>query len=296
MSRRVRIGILVAIIGVVLAAAGIWVLSNIVQQSLAPRPAPTPLPPATETVVMTTHAVALGTVLEPRDLKLVEVPVELAPPGTLTNIETAVGRFSKVDLASGEVLLDHHLADPTNVSHDVAFILEDDQVLLAFPANDLMSALSVIQRGDQVDIFVTLQQEVRIVREGPDGVVVSQGGEEEVEIVDLTFDAMQRVEITALIADIVYEEQQQQAPSVPVVGEEQEPQPQPTPKPSEITVQAYLLALSPQDALVLKHLKDIGAQFDFVLRSPTSTEIFDTTPINSDYLMDRYELEIPKPR
>ncbi len=296
MSRRVRVGILVAIVGIALAAAGIWVLSNIVQQSLAPRPAPTPLPPATETVVMTTHAVALGTVLEERDLKLVEVPVELAPPGTLDNIEAALGRFSKVDLASGEVLLDHHLADPTNVSHDVAFILEDDQVLLAFPANDLMSSLSVVQRGDQVDIFVTLQQEVRIVREGPDGVVVAQGGEEEVEVVDLTFDAMQRVGITALVADIVYEEQPQQAPSVPVVGEEQEPQPQPTPKPSEITVKAYLLAMSPQDALVLKHLKDIGAEFDFVLRSPTSTEIFDLTPINSDYLMDRYELEIPKPR
>lgn len=296
MSRRVRVGILVAIVGIALAAAGIWVLSNIVQQSLAPRPAPTPLPPATETVVMTTHAVALGTVLEERDLKLVEVPVELAPPGTLSNIEAAVGRFSKVDLASGEVLLDHHLADPTNVAHDVAFILEDDQVLLAFPANDLMSSLSVIQRGDQVDIFVTLTQEVRIVREGPDGVLVAQGGEEETETVQLTFDAMQRVEITALVADIVYEEQPQQAPSVPVVGEEQEPQPQPTPKPEEITVKAYLLALAPQDALVLKHLKDIDAQFDFVLRSPTSTEIFDLTPINSDYLMDRYELEIPKPR
>jgi len=295
LSRRVRVGILVAIVGIALAAAGIWVLSNIVQQSLAPRPAPTPLPPATESVVMTTHAVALGTVLDTRDLKLVEVPVELAPPGTLNNIEAAVGRFSKVDLASGEVLLDHHLADPTNVSHDVAFILEDDQVLLAFPANDLMSSLSVVQRGDQVDIFVTLSQEVRIVREGPDGVLVAQGGEQETETVELTFDAMQRVEITALVADIVYEEQPQQAPSVPLGGEE-EPQPQPTPKPAEITVKAYLLALSPQDALVLKHLKDIGAEFDFVLRSPTSTEIFDLTPINSDYLMDRYELEIPKPR
>jgi Flp pilus assembly protein CpaB len=295
LSRRVRVGILVAIVGIALAAAGIWVLSNIVQQSLAPRPAPTPLPPATESVVMTTHAVALGTVLDTRDLKLVEVPVELAPPGTLNNIEAAVGRFSKVDLASGEVLLDHHLADPTNVSHDVAFILEDDQVLLAFPANDLMSSLSVIQRGDQVDIFVTLSQEVRIVREGPDGVLVAQGGEQETETVELTFDAMQRVEITALVADIVYEEQPQQAPSVPLGGEG-EPQPQPTPKPAEITVKAYLLALSPQDALVLKHLKDIGAEFDFVLRSPTSTEIFDLTPINSDYLMDRYELEIPKPR
>ena len=295
MSRRVRVGILIAIIGVVLAAAGIWVLSNMVQQSLAPRPAPTPLPPATEAVVKTTHSVALGTVLESRDLKLVEVPVELAPPGSLNNIEAAVGRFSKVDLASGEVLMEHHLADPTNVTHDVAFILEDDQVLLAFPASDLMSSMSIIQRGDQIDIFATLTQEVRIVREGPDGVVVAQGGEEETETVQLTFDAMQRVEITALVADIVYEEQPQQAPAVPIGGEG-EPQPQPTPKPAEITVKAYLLALFPQDALVLKHLKDIGANFDFVLRSPTSTDDFDLTPINSDYLMDLYELEIPKPR
>ena len=89
--------------------------------------------------------------------------------------------------------------------------------------------------------------------------------------------------------------QPQQAPAVPIVGEG-EPQPQPTPKPAEITVKAYLLALFPQDALVLKHLKDIGANFDFVLRSPTSTDVFDLTPINSDYLMDLYELEIPKPR
>jgi Flp pilus assembly protein CpaB len=243
---------------------------------------------------LTTHGVALGTVLESRDLKLAEVPVELAPPGSVNSIEAAVGRFSKVDLASGEVLMEHHLADPTNVTHDVAFILDDSQVLLAFPATDLMSTMSVIQRGDQVDIFVTLQQEVRIVREGPDGVLVAEGGEEETETIDLTFDAMQRVEITALVADIVYEEQQQ-APTVPIGGEA-EPQPQPTPKPTEIDIKAYLLALAPQDALVLKHLKDIGATFDIVLRSPTSTEIFDLTPINSDFLMDRYELEIPKPR
>ena len=294
MSRRVRVGILIAIVGIGLAAAGIYVLSNIVRSSLAPLPAPTPLPPITEQVVMTTHGVALGTVLEAQDLKLVEVQVELAPPGALNDIESAVGRFAKIDMSAGEVVLDHHLADPTNVTHDVAFIIGDDQVLLAFPANDLISTLSVLQRGDLVDLYATLEQEVRIVREGPEGVVTT-GGEEETMIVDLTFDAMQRIEITALVAEIVYEEQQQGPPAIEF-DEEGKPLPQPTPKPSEIEVKAYLLALSPQDALVLKHLKDIGATFDFVLRSPTSTEIFDLTPINSDYLMDRYELEIPKPR
>jgi hypothetical protein len=59
-------------------------------------------------------------------------------------------------------------------------------------------------------------------------------------------------------------------------------------------VRAYLLALAPQDALTLKHLNDSGAKFDFVLRAPTSTQLFELQTVNSDYLVDRYELTIPK--
>jgi hypothetical protein len=59
-------------------------------------------------------------------------------------------------------------------------------------------------------------------------------------------------------------------------------------------VRAYLLAVSPQDALVLKHLQDAGGNFDFVLRSPTSTELYELTPVISDYLNDRYQLEYEK--
>ena len=40
---------------------------------------------------------------------------------------------------------------------------------------------------------------------------------------------------------------------------------------------AYLLALNPRDALILKHLKDTDAIFDIVLRAPTSTIQFDLT-------------------
>jgi pilus assembly protein CpaB len=59
-------------------------------------------------------------------------------------------------------------------------------------------------------------------------------------------------------------------------------------------VRAYLLALNPQDALVLKHLKDNGGVFDLVLRSPTSTQSFDLTPVTQEYIVELYGLEILK--
>ena len=58
---------------------------------------------------------------------------------------------------------------------------------------------------------------------------------------------------------------------------------------------ALLLALDPQDALVLKHLKDTGAIFDLVLRSPTSNLLFDLEPVTDEYLIDLYGLEGEQP-
>lgn len=291
MSQRVRSGIFIAVVGIGIVAVGFFVLNRLVRQSLAPLPQPTPLPSQTELVVVATHTIPLGTVLKSADLRTVEMPVELLSPDAIRDIETAVGRYSKVDLVSGEILMNHHLADPTNVSHDVGFIIDDAQVLMAFPASDLMSSLSIIQRGDLVDIFVTMQQEVRIVPEGEEDLVVAEGEEEPTEVRMLTFDAMQRVEITALVVDIITENQRTAA--VPL-DTEAASQPQPTPKPSDIKIKAYLLALLPQDALVLKHLKDAGATFDMVLRAPTSDQMFDLSPVTSDYLIDRFELELPR--
>jgi hypothetical protein len=40
-------------------------------------------------------------------------------------------------------------------------------------------------------------------------------------------------------------------------------------------------------------MRDAG-HFDIVLRSPTSNELFDVSPVTVEYLMQRYELQIPK--
>jgi hypothetical protein len=200
-------------------------------------------------------------------------------------MEQVIGRIIKVSLVTGEMIMDHNLADPTNVNHDIGFVIGDNQVLMAFPAQDLMSSVSVLQRGDLIDVFVSMTVAGQAPQE--EGVVA----ESEVIPGMLTFDAFQRTEITAIVVDII---QQNEQPAAQLPSVQGTPQPQPTPQPSQIRTRAYLLALSAQDALMLKHLKDTGAVFDFVLRSPTSNQLFDLQPVYSDYLIDRYELVIPK--
>jgi pilus assembly protein CpaB len=185
--------------------------------------------------------------------------------------------------------LEHHLADPTNVSHDQAFLIADNQVLMAIPATDLMSTLKILQPGDAVDILVSMQQTVQPQEPGLED--QTRTGEEEVaqETRLFTFDSMQAVKIQAIVVDII-EENRARASTPAGEGSSAAP----TPSPSEYNIQAYLLALSPQDALILKHLRDAGGNFDLVLRSPTSNQLFDISPVFSEYIIEKYKLEVEK--
>ncbi len=51
---------------------------------------------------------------------------------------------------------------------------------------------------------------------------------------------------------------------------------------------ALLLAIDPQDALVLKYMKDVGATVDMVLRAPGAEGEFAVDPVNLDYVINGY--------
>jgi pilus assembly protein CpaB len=283
LNRRVLIGIVIAVVGVGLIGLGILAINNVLKRSFAPPAQPTPVPEVTTDVVITTHDMAVGSVINREDVQLASVPVNLVPRDALQTIESALGKMIIVHLIQGEMVLQHHLADPTNVSHDIGYILEDDQVLMAFPSTDLMSGLGVLQRGDIVDIFASQSFEVTPTTTTPS---VGTSAQQEETITRLfTFDAFQRVQLTAIVADVV----QDQGSNTSSEGGAQ-----PTPNPANVRVRAYLLAMNAQDALVLKHMRDTGAVFDFVLRSPTSNDLFELTPVTVDYLIQRFELTVPK--
>jgi len=281
LNRRVLIGIIIAVVGVGLIAGGIVAINAVLKQSFAPPPQPTPMVEATTDVVIATHDLAIGTVINREDIQTASYPVSLVPRDALPSIEAALGKITTAHLIQGEMVLQHHLADPTNISHDIGYIIGDDQVLMAFPATDLMSGLGVLQRGDNVDIFATMTVEV-----SPTTIAPSPGTtqEQQEKITRMfTFDAFQRIQVTAIVVDVVAEPERTEAGAA-----------QPTPNPADIRVRAYLFAMDPQDALVLKNMRDKNAVFDIVLRSPTSNELFTVSPVTVEYLLQRYELTIPK--
>ena len=295
MNRRIVIGIFIAIAGLAIAALGVYAIRQIITQALAPPPMPTPQGPVTEQVVVVTRDLEIGALLAAEDVRTVPMPVEFITRNTIRDEQEATGRIVTVDMVAGEMVLRHHLADPTNISHDLAFTISDDQVLMAFPASDLMSGLNVLQRGDLVDFLVSIERSVPLKELDPDAteddIILSDETEEETARM-FTFDAMQAIKISAVIADIQYEEGRTLGP---VLGESDDEAEVPaSQQPSSVNVKAYLLALSPQDALVLKHLLDAGGNFDIVLRSASPPIYFDLDPVYDEYIDEKYELEVIK--
>ena len=52
----------------------------------------------------------------------------------------------------------------------------------------------------------------------------------------------------------------------------------------------YLFLVSPQDALVLKYVKDAGGTLDMVLRAPGAEQPDEADPVDVDYVIKRYKL------
>lgn len=268
MSSRSR-AILIVLAGVVLVVVGIAASMLLIQRINQRNQAAQEQAQAVKTpVVVMTRDMRLGDRIAAGDVSVTEMPVDVIPRDAVTTVDGAVGKFLTADMVQGEMLLQHNLADPTNNNHDLSFILADDHVLMAFPPMDLMSSENIIQRGDVVDLFATFQEAVKSVG---DTTQVTTTGNEEPVMRTFTVDAFQKISITALVMDVVKDDQGQT---------------------TSTSISSYLLALNPQDALVLKHLKDMGANFDIVLRAPTSTTQFDLTPVTEEYIIELYGLEI----
>ena len=283
-------GILITLIGVFIiigsAVIVFFVFDNFSFLGETALPEPTQIPVVTVEVLVASRDLFIGQMLEPGDVKIAEVPAEIVPRNALTDPEETENKFLKTDLIQGEIMLESNLADPTNINHDIGFILSENHILMAFPAGDLMSQESIIQRGDIVDILVSMSQTVEKIGETP-----AEDEEDAEETLLFTFDAMQRVGVTAMVMDLIYEEPDESTPQI-VGNEEDETTVQTTSPRRDYNIRAYLFALEPQEALLLKHLKDAGATFDIVLRNPTSTTYYDLTPVTAEYIVELYGLEI----
>ncbi len=206
-------------------------------------------------VVVAARAVSVRSPLTADDVEVKNVPVDAAPEGSLREVAAAAGKLTLVDLFPGEILLSQRLSDPNVISGDgrQALVMAENEVLTAFPASDLLSKVGVLKPGDHVDMLFTVKF--------PAG---AQGDKEEPS----SLTVLDNVTISALVGG-----------SAPAEGQ------QPT-APS-----ALLLVVNPQDALVLKYLRDNGAVMDQVLRAPGAEQPFTVEPVDMNYLVNRYRVQ-----
>jgi pilus assembly protein CpaB len=240
----------------VAALAGI--VAFVTLSTAAPRGGDQPAPSRPSvSVVVAARNVEVRSLLTAEDLELKDVPIDAVPDTALRNIEDGVGKIARVDLYAGQIILSQHVVAPDLRAADgrTAVLINDDQVLMAFPPSDLMSGIGVLKAGDHVDLLFTMNLPPDALTSAGPGVVQAAGGSGE----QTTFAVLQNVVIAQLVRQ----------------GDDG-------------GVAALLLTLDPQDALVLKFVKDRGANLDMVIRAPGVEGEFDMFPVDLEYLIDRY--------
>lgn len=211
-------------------------------------------------VLVAAQNIAPRTLIDESMVKLQEIPATLVPEGYFRSTVDVLSKFSDTPIVAGEILLQHRLLSPTDANAPVIYRMNANEVLIAIPATAILGQVGMVAVGNRLDIAYTVAIDFDQAE-----------GETSEESPVTTFLSLQNLEIKGLL--------RRQPPT-----EEGN---------ALLRPDAILLAVSPQDALVLKHLIDTGAPMDFFLRAPGNEALSPVLPVDAQYLIDRFQLQIP---
>jgi Flp pilus assembly protein CpaB len=274
-----RRGILWLVAGLVLAvlAAG---LSYYAFQQVIVRQANTPVGKSTQTVVVAKQPINERAVIRLADISTEERPLEKVPSGAVFKTDDAVGRIAARSIAAGQVLLAQNLVesftttglgptDTTTVTIDFNKALGEDLVAFALPVTDKLSKEGILLAGDHVDLLFTA--DVTGAQEGTGGKV--------------SIYAIQDLEIL----QIIYPPPDAKADAKSDAKKEDQSEP------AALVPKTLIVAINPQDAVVLKFAIDTESPLDLVLRGENNRRRFDVDAVYINTVSERYRFSSPKP-
>ena len=222
-------------------------------------------------VVVAARTIPVRSTVSADDLLVMDVSAEAIPEGAIRTVADAAGKVAVADLYPGEIILSERLLDPDVITADgrMALVLAGDKVLMAFPTKDLMSRIDVLKPGDHVDLLFSFEFPTSSGSDG-EGAAGTSPNEARPRKDLSTFALLQNVTISGVVGGTVPAKD----------GKSTKIQPP----------DALLLTLSPQDALILKYMRDAGGVADVVLRSPGVDRPFSTDPVDVEYVMNRYRI------
>jgi Flp pilus assembly protein CpaB len=260
-------------------------------------------------------------------------PVEGKPIGAISNLETIYNRVARVDIARGTPVVESMLTKETadhleGTGSDMALMIPQGRVGYALPMSRYSSMAWALQPGDHVDViisllFVDLDEESQTLppnqascvspseEEGcssglygrletlPNGWLVNvlpRGEQRPRLITQLTVQDAVVLQIgdyepfaEAAAGEGEEEGGEEEQPPPPEEGEEEVA----PPAPRSGRVEPVTLAVTRQDAMVLDYALTVGARINMVLRRSGETSPATTESVTLQYVMDRFNIELP---
>jgi Flp pilus assembly protein CpaB len=245
----------------------------------------------TERVVVATRDIPDQGRIEARSVDLASVSKEALPNRPITNVNDAVGKFARQRIYKGDILNADRVVDLKTIRDDLAsgkavpsvsLVLDRDQVMFVLPARlqggfagqgpNTLTAADAIKAGDYVDILVT-------TLEFPEGMTQEQKA------------AAQQDRLAEFLRTRVLFQNLR----VYNVGVFQAPDAKSDQAAASKPEDRLLTFIVDRDtALQLKWLKDLvalgQANVDFVLRSPSNSDIQSSPPITVQDMQRQYGL------
>ena len=255
----------------------IWYLAGLVLAMLAGLiavvalrqavPTAEPVRPATRPVIVAAKDIASRQIVPLDAVEARDFPLEDIPSGAIFRVEDAAGKFTLQAVNSGQPMLAQNLVAPPSgpgslitSTVQLSTLLPEDKVAVALPADDLLSTSGDVSIGDRVDVIGTLT-------------VI---GAEEGQAGQVTLMHLQNLPIVKVLEEVeTAQGGTNAAPRRKVIG--------------------LVLAVDPQDAVILRYFVDANARLSIDLRSPELTSIFDVVPVTVNYLADKFGITVPEP-
>jgi len=279
--------------------------------------------PTTTNVVMAIQPIGRGEVISSDRLRLIAYPADNLIPGLMfESVDDLVGKFALYDLNQGVIITKNMVVDNAYLipflETSVSLMIPKEWVAVSIPINRFSSVSYGIQRGDHVNLIVSLllvdldtEFQTRLPNQTTD--VFSPGPPDARTYLtsDITGDtrmgraylddalnqpfflvpseatARPRLVTQTLIQDVV----------VLHIGDFIEPASQPSDEGQITTVSPYptnvTIIVSPQDAVTLNYLMLTGARLSMALRPPNDDSHILSEAVTLDYLLSRYSIPLP---
>lgn len=330
-----RILLIVGIVGVVLAliVGGILVIRSMAPTPPPPEvevdgtEEALPIGPMRE-IVVAAQNIPRGTPITEENfpVRLALWPEDAIPEGALYEMESVYGRMARVDIVLNMPITENMLTDDAAelgaVGSDASLLIPSGRVGYAMAVAGNAGVAWAIQPGDHVDVLISLlviDLDEEFQTEIPNQANCISPSEEEgcspgaygrIEVlpngwvVNLVPSGRQQPRLitqmtvqNALVLRVgSWEEEEEEVQATPPPDQAPVEGEAPPPEPPARAVRWVTLAVTPQEAAVLKYAEETKASIDFVLRSAddhAANVRFSTTAVTIEYIFTQYGIEAP---